>query len=173
MDIFSKRPLFLALTLFLFISVFCCDLTGKAKRSLFWICLSLTILFLTAAILSAKFYRTVLLLTLRLLLCAAFCTAAAVSSLSFFENTLYPLEHTESPVLLEGEILEKNFSASYLSTYTVKIKRLDEKDCSFKAILEFDAEPELAAGDLVRAVALLYPFEESIMRAASIFPMES
>lgn len=162
MDIFSKRPLFLALTLFLFISVFCCDLTGKAKRSLFWICLSLTILFLTAAILSAKFYRTVLHLTLRLLLCAAFCTAAAVSSLSFFENTLYPLEHTESPVLLEGEILEKNFSASYLSTYTVKIKRLDEKDCSFKAILEFDAEPELAAGDLVRAVALLYPFEESI-----------
>lgn len=162
MDIFSKRPLFLALTLFVTVSLLCCNLNSKIKQILFWICLSATVLLFLAVILITIIRRFAPGLILRLFLCAVFCTLATVSSLCFFENTVYPLEHTETPVSIEGEIIKRNFSASYFSTYTARVQRLNGAKCDFKAILEFDAEPELTRGDVIRADALLHPFEDNI-----------
>ncbi len=159
MHLFYKRPLLLAMTCFLVISV-------VAAHSFLSLRFILTVSF---AILTCIFTIISIIITYRkskysqilftLSLSIFFCFLASFSSRQFFDNKLAVLESTAAPVRIVAEIRECTYSAPYLSEYTVAVREIDGEKAAFKASLSIEGQVGLLAGNLLSAEVTFSTFD--------------
>ncbi len=158
MNIFRKRPLLLALFIFVFCSIVCATLPSPLRLLGAFVCLILFIISLLTTIISAilKFKHKRIFLSLTL--CFAFSFSAFLSSTAFFDNKLAHAETLGNESNVLAEIEECTFSASYVTVYTAKIKSIDGQKVNFKASVSSLSAMYFEAGETIVANMTFSPF---------------
>lgn len=161
MNLFYKRPLLLALSLFILINAVSVILSFKlrtylltASSVLFIIILSVEIfLFLS----KSKWHRV----TFNTLLCVFLCTASLLSSHLFFDKKLEHLNKISGNCEIVARIEECTFHADYTSTYVATILSINDENVNIKGELSSTGPSELIKGDIICTTATFCELSEN------------
>lgn len=161
MNIFSKRPLLLAL----FVFTFCACISALISQDLRKILLIVSFNLLVISILT----YLVFLITksqhrnkfLSVTLCFCFAFAAFLSSHTFFDKKLAKIEILSDEQNVIAIIDECTFSAVYSTTYTANVISIDGVKTNFKASISSNPPIYLEEGEMISADMSFSPFTVS------------
>lgn len=160
MNLFYRRPLLLALSVFILTAAVSSKITGLL--SCFCIITSalttIVLLFLTVAILMKSRFVKVLFNTF---ICLFFCFTALISSHIFFNKTLAVAESFFGEARIIARIDTCEYKANYTSVYIAKLCKITDNTENFYIELASNGPSELQRGDIVSTVATFYPFSEN------------
>lgn len=149
MNLFYKRPLLLALAMFLILSAMASFATQAIRFYSVIVFAALTsaaLLWMAVFLIIKKPHTNKI---SNLFLCFLFCFLACFSSHRFFDEKLLPLEETTAPVQIVAEVRECTYSASYLSVYTVAVKETNGEKADFQASISIDSATDLEVGNVI------------------------
>lgn len=162
MNLFYKRPLLLALFLFLVTNILCSFFAPSFRKIGVYITLVLTLLFLTAFLICklAKKQRSRIFSDLAL--CTAFCLIAFISSHDFFDKKLVVLENKTEEVTIVADIRSCTYRASYSTVYIADVLKMNGADADFTVELTYAGECALGIDDRIEATVTLSAFSRDI-----------
>lgn len=162
MNLFYKRPLLLALFLFLTITAFCPLMSTVCRKTGLFVFLFLSLFLLICAVLQKCLRKSKAKIIADLFVCALFAFLAFASSHSFFDKTLASLENCTEETTIVAEITECTYSASYSTVYTAKVESLNGKRADFSIELSFPGECPLKEGERIQTTTLFSVFSEDV-----------
>ena len=162
MNLFHKRPLLLALFLFLTASAFCSVVSAPFRRIGLLICLFTALVLLIFFIICKCMRSQRRKMAANLFLCGLFCCIAFFSSYVFFDQTLAMLEDRTEDAAIVAEIRECTYSASYSTVYTAKVERIDGKAANFYIELTYPGACDLQERDRIQTTVTFSAFSEDI-----------
>ncbi len=161
MSLFSKRPLLLALCIFILTTAISATVGLKIRIY----CLSVITFVAVISLISSCIYaltnnsgkRT----AFNTLLCVLFALIALLSSHKFFDRTLANAESYSDTYNITARIDECTYSASYTSVYTAKLLTVNEVQTDIYIELSSLGPTYYEKGDIISTSATFLPFSEN------------
>ena len=157
MGTFYRRPLCLFCFLFMVASLFAVNIGTKAKLIL--LAVLAAIVFICAVIMII--FKKIRMVLLSFVLCIAAVAGAVANTYFRIDMAQIKANGYEGYRTVEMDIIEKDRSSAYSSSYEVRIKQIDSDRVSVKAYLVFYFATDFSVGDKVFANAELTPDSSS------------
>lgn len=161
MNLFFKRPLLLALSVFILTTAISAIVGLKIRIYFLWALLLVmivsTVLWSIYALMKKEGKRT----AFNTWLCVLFAFIALLSSHNFFDRTLAKAENYTGTFQITARIDECTYSASYTTVYTAKLLTVNEKSANIYIELSSAGPTHYEKGDIISTYATFSPFSDS------------
>ncbi len=152
MQLFRRRPLCLFCTIFALTSLATVNIDYKFKCIVLFFITAISILLIILGFAWKKYSIRIL----AIILCLLSALGAVTNSFFRIDLKSRMAEEYVGNRIVVFDIIDEKYKSNYSSTYSVKLRQIDDEESSFKALAVFSFYNELSVGDRIYAKSVVY-----------------